>query len=235
MKKYKSILVISDTHFPYHHPDTIDFLRKIKAKYKPDNVVHIGDEIDGQSISMHDHSPELMAPADEFAAAIKKLQPLYKLFPNVDVLESNHGSLVYRRGEKFGIPRHVLKSYGAMIEAPKGWRWHYDLVLTCSNGEQVYFHHARSSNALRASQQMGTNVVFGHHHNKFSIEHWTSGIVKKWGMFVGCLIDIKSLAYAYGRNNLTQPILGCGVILEGQARLIPLNVDKNGRWDGKVN
>jgi len=35
----KRILVISDTHCPYHHPDLIPFLKAIKKKYKPDRVM----------------------------------------------------------------------------------------------------------------------------------------------------------------------------------------------------
>ena len=46
MKLAKSILVISDLHTPYEHPDVVPFLTAIKAKYKPDTVVCIGDEID---------------------------------------------------------------------------------------------------------------------------------------------------------------------------------------------
>ena len=44
--KYKSVLVISDLHIPYHHPQAFDFLKALKAKYKPDHVVNIGDELD---------------------------------------------------------------------------------------------------------------------------------------------------------------------------------------------
>ena len=42
----KSILIISDTHIPYHHPDLIPFLKDLKEIYKPDRVIHIGDEVD---------------------------------------------------------------------------------------------------------------------------------------------------------------------------------------------
>ena len=57
--KYKSVLVISDLHIPYHHPDAFEFLKALKKKYKPDLVVNIGDEIDQHSISMHDSNPDL--------------------------------------------------------------------------------------------------------------------------------------------------------------------------------
>jgi predicted phosphodiesterase len=44
--KYKSVLVISDLHIPYHHPQAFDFLQALKTKYKPDHIVNIGDELD---------------------------------------------------------------------------------------------------------------------------------------------------------------------------------------------
>ena len=54
-------------------------------------------------------------------------------------------------------------------------------------------------------------------------------------MFVGCGIDRDSLAFAYGKNNIPYPILGCGVIDEnGVPHLCKMHVDKNNRWDGVV-
>ncbi len=221
-------------HLPYHHKDLIPFLKAIKKKYSPDRVVCIGDEVDYHAISFHTSDPELFAPSDELKYALLHLKQIYKIFPQCDVIDSNHGSLVYRKAKAMGLPRNVFKSYNDILEAPKSWKWHNDLVLSLSDGTKVYFHHARSSNVLRASQQMGMNVVFGHHHNKFCIQNWTNGIKRSWGMFVGCLIDAKSLAFAYGRNNLTQPIVGLGIILNGEPKLIPMKLDSKGRWTGKL-
>ena len=47
---YKRILVISDMHIPYHHKDSIEFLKEIKKQYKPDFVVNIGDLLDFHAI-----------------------------------------------------------------------------------------------------------------------------------------------------------------------------------------
>lgn len=232
--KYSSILVISDMHMPYHHPDLVAYLKFIKTKYSPDRIVCIGDEVDQHSISFHTHNSDLFSHGAELKAVLRQIKHIYKLFPEVDVLDSNHGSLVYRRAEACGLSRDVIKSYNAILEAPKLWRWHHDLILTASNGQKIYFHHARSSNVLKSSQQLSMNSVFGHHHNKFSIEHWNNGLERRWGMFVGCLIDFKSLAFAYGRNNLTQPIIGCGIIINGEPKLLPMHFDKRGRWTGEL-
>ena len=55
----RCILIISDTHCPYHHEDLIPFLTAIKKKYKPDRVVHIGDETDKHGLNFHGQDPDL--------------------------------------------------------------------------------------------------------------------------------------------------------------------------------
>lgn len=233
-KGFKSILVISDTHFPYQHPDTVAFLRAIKRKYNPDKVVHIGDEIDGHSLSFHTHDPDLFAPKDELKKAIQMLRPLYKLFPEVDLVESNHGSLVYRRAKVAGLPIDVFKRYGEIIEAPQGWRWHFDLTLTMSNGQEVYFCHGKTSSPGRLSQQYGMCTVQGHYHEKMEIIYHANPTGLYWDLRVGCLIHDKSLAFAYNKTNLKRPIIGTGIILNGQPKLIPMVLNRGGRWVGKL-
>ena len=234
MKKYKSILVISDTHFPYNHPDTIAFLKACKNHYKPDKVVHIGDEIDGHGISFHNSDPDLLSPGDELLTAINRLKVLYTMFPEVDLVESNHGSLVYRKGKVHGIPRHVFKSYREVLEAPRGWKWHFDLTLTMSDGKQVYFTHGKSSAHAKLSQSMGMSVVQGHYHERFEVIYWANPNGLYWDMRVGCLIEDKSLAFAYNNTNLKRPIIGIGVIINGHPKLVPMVLDKRGRWCGKL-
>lgn len=233
MSGFKSILVISDSHFPYNHPDIIAFLRHLKKKHKPDKIVHIGDEVDWHAISFHDHDPDLMAPSDELKTAINRLKPIYKLFPEVDVLESNHGSLVYRKGKTHGLPRHVFKSYREILEAPKGWKWHPDLTLKCSNDQLVYFHHGKSSDILKVSQSMGMSSVSGHFHEKFEVRYWANSLGLYFAMIVGCLIDDDTLAFNYNNCNLKRPLIGCAVIVDGHPVLEPMVLNKMGRWIGK--
>lgn len=234
MAKFKSILVISDQHFPYNHPDILALLRAIKKKYRPDKIVNIGDEIDGHSMSFHEHSPDLMSPGDELKTAINRIKPLYKLFPKMDLVESNHGSLVYRRGVFAGLPRHVFKSYREVIEAPQGWKWHPDLTLQASDGSWIYFCHGRVGDGLKLSQSMGMSCVQGHFHEKYEIRYWGNSRGLYWSMIVACLIDNDSLAFNYNKLNLKRPIIGCGIILNGQPLLIPMILKPGGRWIGKL-
>lgn len=231
--KYRSVLVISDMHLPYHHRDMFSFLEALKKKHKPDKVVSIGDELDYHAISFHDSDPELLSPADELKAAKLGIKMLGQMFPKMDIIESNHGSLVYRKQKAHGIPRSVFKSYRDILEAPKGWRWHFDLVLNCA-GEEVYFHHGKSKAVMKTSQSMSMSAVQGHFHEDFSINYWGSPKGLFFQMQVGCLIDKESMAFAYNSNNLKRPIIGCGVIVDGKPRLEPMVLKKNGRWDGKL-
>lgn len=231
--KHKTILVIGDLHMPFSHADTIPFLSAIKKKFKPTKVVQIGDEIDGHSLSFHEHNPDLPSPKDELALARKHLQPLYKLFPNVDVIESNHGSLVYRRAINSGLPREVMKDYKEVLNAPSGWNWHFDLTLQTELGP-VYFHHGKSSSIGKLSQSMSMNAVQGHFHSKFYISYWSSPIGLFWDANCGCLVDDKSLALSYAKNTLARSIIGAMVIVNGVPQLIPMVLQPGGRWCGKL-
>ena len=55
--------------------------------------------------------------------AKKDIQKLYKLFPKMTILESNHGSMVYRRAIAKGMTRSFIKSYNQIWEVGKGWEW----------------------------------------------------------------------------------------------------------------
>ena len=127
--KRKNILIISDTHIPYSHPDYILFLTAVKKKYKPHIIIHIGDELDYHAISFHDSDSSLMSADMELDKAIIELQEgLAKLFPKMYLLESNHGSLVYRKLKHHGIPIRVLKDLPELYETPT-WSWHFEIVL----------------------------------------------------------------------------------------------------------
>jgi len=121
-----------------------------------------------------------------------------------------------------------------MLEAPKGWKWSYDLTLKMSDGNNVYFHHSKSSAIGKTSKNMSMSTCMGHLHSRFEIFYWANPKGLFWEMRVGCLINDKSLAFAYNKTTLERPIVGCGIILEGQPRLLPMILDKNGKWIKKL-
>jgi hypothetical protein len=228
------ILVISDMHIPYHHPDAVAFLAALKKKYKPTKVVCIGDEVDHHSLSFHDSDPDLLSAGDELTAAIKFLKPLYKLFPVMDIVDSNHGSMVYRKSKHHGIPRKYIKSYGEVLEAPKRWVWAHDLTVALPDGNSLYFHHGLTADILKLVNQRGTCCIQGHYHAQFHIEYSSNPKSLLWGMQVGCLINKKSMAFAYDNANLPRPVIGCGIVIESLPKLLPMTLNSAGRWNQVV-
>ncbi len=227
------ILVISDMHVPYHHPDTLIFLQHLKEKYKPTRVICLGDELDKHSLSFHDSDPNLPSAGDELKLALPVIQRLKEMFPVMDILESNHGSLLYRKAHASGIPKQYLKSYNEVLGVDSGWKWHFDMVVDLPNGQKCYFHHGKSANVTKTSQTMSMCAVQGHHHEYFKIEYWANPIALNWAMQCGCLIDDKSYAFNYNNVNLKRPIIGTGLIINSQPVLEPMILSSGGRWVGK--
>jgi len=230
---HKRILVISDMHLPYQHKDSIKFLKEIKKEFKPDKIVNIGDLLDFHAISMHDSNPDLYSAGMELDKAKEYIKVLEDIFPEVIEVDSNHSSLVYRRALKYGMSKQFLKPYGEFLGTRK-WKWIDDLTLTMSNGQRCFFTHGRSADVLKVSQTMGMNCVQGHYHTKFLISYWANPDNLFFAMNVGCLINQKSMAFSYAKNFKTRFILGCGIILNGIPRLLPMVIDKKGDWIGKI-
>ena len=231
-KSNERILLISDLHFPYHHTDVFAFLDHLKEKYRPTRVICMGDEVDGHGLSFHEHDPDLNSPGMELQQAKKCIGWLHGMFPVMDILESNHGSLVWRKAKANGIPRHYIKSYNEILGVGSGWSWMYDLTITLPTGQKAYFHHGKSSNVLRLSQMMGMCAVQGHYHESLKIEYWGNPNGLYWGLQTGCLIDDNSLAFAYNNVNIKRPVIGTAVIIEGQPILEPMLLNNKGRWEG---
>lgn len=232
--KNARILVIGDLHFPFQHIDTFRFLQSIKRKYKPDRVVSIGDETDQHSWSFHEHNPMLPNPEEELSLAKEEILKLHSLFPEMDILESNHGSLVYRKRVSSGLPRGVFKAYNEIYGISNKWRWHRDLTIKMSNGSFVYFCHGKSADVLRVSMSMGMSVVQGHYHEKMGIQYWGNSLGLYFAAQTGCLVDDDSLAMEYNKTNLKRPLIGSLIIINGHPKLIPMVLNKKGRWIGRV-
>lgn len=224
------ILLISDLHIPYHHQDAIAFLTHLKEKYNPTRVICLGDEVDGHALSFHDSDPDLPSAGDEIRQALPVIAELFKIFPKMDILESNHGSLVWRKAKVFGIPKHYIKSYNEVLGVDSGWKWSFDLTVDLPNGQKCYMHHGKTSNIIQLSQQMGMNATQGHYHETFKIDYWGNSTGLYWGMQCGCLIDDDKLAFNYNNVNIKRPIIGTGLIIDSMPVLEPMRLDPNGRW-----
>ena len=121
------------------------------------------------------------------------------------------------------MSREFLREYGEFLGTKK-WKWVDDLTLT----------HGRSADVLKVSQTMGMSAVQGHYHTKFVVSYWANPDNLFFAMNVGCLINQKSLSMNYAKNFRTRFILGCGIILDGIPRLLPMVLNDKGDWIKKI-
>ena len=207
----------------------IDLIKNLK----PDFVVNIGDLLDFHAINMHTHDPDLYSAGHELKLSRKYVKELESIYPKMIEVESNHSSLVYRRALKYGMSKEFLKDYGDFLGTKK-WKWVDDLTIDLPNKQRCFFTHGRSADVLKVSQTMGMSAVQGHYHTKFVISWWANPDNLFFAMNVGCLINQKSLAFAYAKNFKTRFILGCGIIIDGIPRLLPMVLNKKGNWIKKL-
>lgn len=231
----KRTLIIPDMHAPYQHIDTLPFLCSVRDRYKTEQTICLGDETDQHALSYHESNPDLFSAGDELACAAEFLLELHKEFPVMRLCESNHGSLIYRKALTHGIPKGMLKTYEE-IYGVKGWSWHEEIFERVNNKVQVCFKHSFGINIANAlPRQGGVCIVQGHHHSKCNVEYLETPNSRLFGMTVGCLIDQKSLAFAYNRLSPARPFLACGVIIDGMPINIPMWTDSRNRWTKKLS
>lgn len=227
------VLAVPDIHAPFHHKDALAFLKAVHKKFKPTEIVNLGDFEDWHSISMHDHSPNGSSPGDELLRLREAAKPFFKAFPNMKICTSNHGSLPFRRAFKFGLPSELIKSYSDILQAPKGWKWADSWEI-----DGIIYEHGDpftgQNGALKAAEQNMQSTVIGHIHSFAGIQYSANSRHLIFGFNVGCLIDRHAYAFEYAKKIKRKPILGCGIIANGVPTFIPLKLNGQGRWTGRL-
>ena len=219
-----NVLIIGDTHMPFEHPNYLEFVKEIQWKCKCKTVIHIGDLVDNHSISYHEVDPDGDSPKCEMNKADEHLADWFKAFPELRLTRGNHDCLVDRKGKTAGLPSRAFKPYRDIWNLPKKWIDDFEFVIDNvlykhSYGAGMYAHR---SGAVSAGQP----VVIGHTHSALGVEYVVTTKDCKFGMNVGCGIDRKKYAFAYGKDFKFKPILGCGVVTDNgrHAQVFPMNI-----------
>lgn len=213
------ILVIGDCHMPAMHVRYIPFLKRIEKKYKCNKVVHIGDAVDWNAISFHEKDPALPSPEQEYTEAYKQMQKMYKAFPKVDYMTGNHSDLPARKARFIGLPDSVVMPFKKVWDVD-GWTIHpryHDLII-----DGVIYRHGDKGKggqriaALANARDEHKSVVQGHFHAQFGVEFAANQDRVIWGMQVGCGTEPNHPNMNYSKVYSARPILGCGVVLNGE-------------------
>ena len=207
------VLVIGDIHEPCARDGYLEFCKDIERKHKTNKTVFVGDIVDWHGISFHARTAEAPGVLDEYYLAHGCIQDWYKAFPKATVTIGNHDDRIRRVAESVNIPSKFIRNDNEIWGTPN-WDWVDNVIID----DVYYMHgigHSGTHPAYNAARQMCMSVCMGHVHSTAGIK-WMASPQKRWfGMDVGCGVDDKKYAFAYGKNNKKKSVLGCGVVIDG--------------------
>ena len=227
----KPILVIPDTHIPYHEPDMIPFLKWVQqSRGCRKRVIHVGDLMDFHSMSFHTSEPDAPSPAEEYERALEVVAEFATSFPHGDLVLGNHDNIPSRKMMDSSLAPSMLKRNNELFGLPKGWDVHplYYVVPEWN----VLVEHGIGSNGkmgcLNTAIVKRCSYVQGHTHSNASVMYSSNYNSTIFGMNVGCLADDSSLAVRYAKYHVKKGVLGCGVIHSAEhAEFVPIESWKN--------
>jgi len=207
----RRIVVISDLQVPFHDERAVRNVAKFIKRYKPDDVICVGDEIDLQTIS------RWSSGRDEWSGTIghdrdKTVEILGELQIR-HLSRSNHSARLYSAISKrlpglLGLPELTIEGFLKLkelgityhhkpYEIAKGW------IMV--HGDEQAINHNAGLTALTAARRHGKSVVCGHTHRLgvSAFSEASGGVLGRvlTGMEVGHLMDEKQAFYTKGTFN----------------------------------
>ena len=216
------VLDIGDTHAPFAHRNTLDFLADLNHEWKPDVVVHIGDLGDQYGWSRHGRQePDAPGQGEEWDKVLAWNRQLYKIFPDVKACIGNHDKRLAKAAARAGIPARFVKSIPDMYECPRGWKWRdYWIIDGVVHAHGVGFNGENC--AVTAARWFGRSCVIGHTHSVGGVRWLQSEVSRVFGCSTGCLVDQRSIGMAYAKESKSKPVLGSSIIVDGIPQFIPM-------------
>ena len=213
-----NVLVIGDLHEPFCLEDYLTFCREQQEKFNCGKVIFIGDVIDNHFSSYHEADPDGYAAGEELDRAIAKIADWYKVFPVADVLIGNHDRIVHRKATTAGVSKQWVRDFDEVLCTPN---WNFTEEIVVNN---VCYNHGEGGTARNRMKVEHQSQVQGHLHSQAYCDYSVGPNLKVFGMQVGCGIDRKAYAMAYGRN-YKKPIISCAVVLNKGTLPIVLPMD----------
>ena len=217
LKVKKNVLVIGDLHEPFCLDNYLEHCVETYNKYKCDEVVFIGDIIDNHASSYHETDPDGHSAGQELKMAIQRIKQWYQAFPKATVIIGNHDRLIMRKAYSSGLSKMWIKDYAEVLGTP-GWNFTESIEI-----DDVLYIHGEGGTARARVRRDLQSIVQGHLHSQAYIDWCVGAKFKLFGMQVGCGIDHKSYAMAYGKEG-PKPAIACGVVLQGE---VPINIMMN--------
>jgi len=201
-----NILIIGDLHAPFTKYGYLKFCREQQKIYDCGTIIFIGDVIDNHYSSYHESDPDGYGAGEELDRAIDIIADWYHTFPKATVIIGNHDRLVYRKAYSSGVSKKWIREYKEVLNT-SGWDFVENIEI-----HGINFNHGEGGTARNRIKTELQSQAQGHLHTELYVKFLVGANFIIFGMQVGCGIDIKSYAMAYGKH-YKKPAIGCGVVL----------------------
>lgn len=206
------ILVIGDTHFPFHHKSAMKWAIDLAKEQDPDHIIQVGDLLDQFSFSRYPKSRK-MDPDEELKLGRKCAQAMWAAMPRKAKkwqLMGNHDDRAIKSALK-SAPE-LMGMIGEKIEE----LYKFPGVTTVSDYEfeldGIMFQHGHRAKLGDHAKYNQCSTVVGHSH--------TGGVVSLrnrngcyWELNAGFLGDIDTQAFTYlSQKKVNTTTLGVGLI-----------------------
>lgn len=216
-----NVLVISDLHIPFEHPQALNFISHVQHDYCCDEIVSIGDMFDVYSLSKYIKTPDSYTATDEFKKSREKIQLWANEFPEMKCVLGNHEERINKRLTEGGIPKEFIKTFNEIWGLPSTWKWNYEFII--NNIHYVHGNRDGMYNYVNIARDVRESVVCGHTHTSAGIHYMANYDKPIFAMGVGCLINQKTYAFNYSSEQTRRAVLSCGVVIGGKFPiLIPM-------------
>lgn len=216
--KTERLLIIPDTHRPFHDQRAWNLVIQVAKTWAPDRIIILGDFGDFYSVSSHQKNPALrnLFLKDEVVDVTAGLDELANAAPDAKkyYVQGNHEWRLERyiaaqAPDLFGC----VDTPGILGLKERGWR--YTPYKKHQKIGEIYFTHDTGKSGINAARQARTafedNVVIGHTHRMdYSIKGNAKNSPHVAAMF-GWLGDVEKVDYMHNVNAKSDWVLGFGV------------------------
>lgn len=216
-----NVLAIGDLHAPFVKEGYLEFCQETRDKYKCNTVLLIGDILDNHYSSYHETDPDGHSAAKELELAKEQISKFYKAFPNAKVCVGNHDLIPNRKNFSSGVSKAWIRPISEVLDTPN-WEYAEDFLI-----DGVLYTHGTGRKARQRCQQEFISVVQGHYHSDSYVEYYASPKDLLFALQIGCGIDDRQYAFAYGKH-FRKSHINVGVVLDGgrYALIEPMNLFK---------
>jgi len=166
----EKIVILPDVHLTDKVPEEYKVVKRFIKKYKPNEVILLGDFMDVASLSAWDMDKKRLMEGrrykKEVCTAQKELDFLQKYSDKVTYLDGNHEYRVDRYVDKHPEVEGLLETKNVLNLKDRGVKWR-KLNDPYKKGSFYFIHGAYTNkyHAMKHLDMYGQSMVYGHGHN----------------------------------------------------------------------